>query len=173
MSDNLNLYSITIPVLAHNLQNLSAIIDKAQAYASESKIDETVLTSARLFPNMFDFSRQVQIACDMSKGCGARLAGVENPSFEDNETTFDELKQRIAKTVAFLKSLPEDAVNAALGKEIKFKAGPSELSFNGLDYVREWVYPNFYFHYTTAYNLLRHNGLAIGKPDFLGLKPQG
>ena len=173
MSGTLSLYGFTVPVLIRGLRSLSAIIDKAKIYAAENKIEETVLTGARLFPNMFAFSRQVQIACDMSKGCGSRLSGLDMPSFADTETTFDELKERIAKTIDYLESLPADPINAAGDKVITFKAGPSELTFNGADYVTEWVYPNFYFHCTTAYNLLRHNGLAIGKPDFLGLKPQG
>jgi hypothetical protein len=169
MSESLSLYQFSVPVLVHSLKALSAIVDKAQAYAGDSNVDETVLTSARLFPNMFPFSRQIQIACDVSKACGARLAGVENPSMVDTETTFDELKGRIAKTVAFLEGLDKEAIDGAGDKEISFKAGPHELTFSGQAYVREWVYPNFYFHVTTAYNLLRHNGLSIGKPDFLGM----
>ena len=161
-----------IPVLTSGLVSLSAILKKAQTYAQENKIEETVLTSGRLYPDMFPLSRQVQITCDMSKGCGARLAGVDNPGFEDTETSFDELLERVQKTIDFLDSLSESDINASANKEIKFKAGPAELEFIGENYVRDWVYPNFYFHLTTTYNILRHNGLAIGKLDYLGIEPQ-
>ena len=169
---SLSMYPFSIPVLTSSLVSLSAILKKAQSYADENKIDETVLTSGRLYPDMFPLSRQVQIVCDMSKGCGSRLAGVDNPSFEDTETSFDELLERVQKTIDFLESLSESDINASGSKEIKFKAGPAELEFIGENYLREWVYPNFYFHLTTAYNILRHNGLAIGKLDYLGIEPQ-
>jgi hypothetical protein len=169
---SLSLYAFSIPLLTTSLGSLSAILKKAQSYAQENKIEETVLTSGRLYPDMFPLSRQVQIACDMSKGCGARLAGVENPGFADTETSFDELLERVKKTIDFLESLSESEINASANKAVKFKAGPAELEFVGENYVREWVYPNFYFHLTTAYNILRHNGLAIGKLDYLGIEPQ-
>ena len=167
------MYSYAIPVLTHALKSLSAILDKAAAYATERKIDPNVLTAGRLFPDMFPLNRQVMIACDLAKGCCARLAGIDNPVFEDTETTFEELKARIAKTLAFLDSVEEADFDGAQSREIRFKAGPNEIEFIGVDYLKEWVYPNFFFHMTTAYNILRHNGLAVGKLDYLGAALKG
>ena len=169
---SLSMHAFSIPVLSHTLGSLATILKKAQQYAQEKNIDETVLTSGRLFPDMFTLSKQVQIACDLSKGCGARLAGVDNPSFEDTETSFDELIERVQKTIDYINSLSESDINDSGNREIKFKAGPAELAFKGENYLREWVYPNFYFHVATAYNILRHNGLAIGKLDYLGIEPK-
>lgn len=165
---SLSMYSSSVPILVKYLNSLSALLKKGEDWAAERKIDEKVLTSARLFPDMFPFSRQVQIACDAAKGCGARLAGVDVPSHEDTETTFAELRERVAKTVAFLESLPEAKFEGSEDRQIRIKAGPRELEFIGRDYLRTWVFPNFYFHMTTAYNLLRHNGVPVGKLDYLG-----
>lgn len=164
----LSMYSSSVPLFIKYLNNLSAILKKGEDHAAERKIEDRVLTGARLFPDMFPLSRQVQIACDTAKGCGARLAGGEMPSFEDKETTFAELRERVAKTVAFLQSLPEEKFADCEAREIKLKAGPYELEFIGVDYLTTWALPNFYFHLTTAYNLLRHNGVPVGKMDFLG-----
>lgn len=162
------MYSCSIPVLVRSLNNLSAILQKAATYAAAKDIDETVLTNARLYPNMFPLTRQVQIACDVSKGAGARLSGVEVPKHEDTEQTIEELQQRIRKTVEFLESLPEDAINGTEDKEIVLQAGEMEFKFTGSSFLNMWALPNLYFHVTTAYNILRHNGLEIGKLDFLG-----
>ncbi len=165
---SLTMYSSSIPVINHYLNSLSALLKKAEDHAAEKKIDDSVFTSARLFPDMFTLSRQVQIASDTAKGCGARLAGVDNPQYEDTETTFAQLQERIQKTITFLESLSEESINGTEAKEIKIKAGPRELEFVGEHYLRNWVIPNLFFHITTAYNILRHNGVVIGKMDFLG-----
>ncbi len=165
---SLSMYSSSVPVFVHYLKNLSVILKKGADYASEKKIDEKVLTGGRLFPDMFPLSRQVQIACDVAKGCGARLAGMEVPKYDDNEVTFDELQSRIEKTVIFLLSLPEDKINGTEQKQIKLQAGPRELEFVGDFFLRNWALPNVFFHITTTYNILRHNGVAVGKMDFLG-----
>jgi hypothetical protein len=165
---SLSMYSSSVPILVRYLNNLSAILKKGAEYAAEKKVEEKVLTGARLFPDMFPLSRQVQIACDVAKGCGARLAGVEVPKYEDTEQTFVELQQRIEKTVRFLESLPQDAFEGSESRQITLKAGPRELEFVGDFFLRNWALPNVYFHITTTYNILRHNGVAIGKMDFLG-----
>jgi hypothetical protein len=164
---SLSMYSSSVPVFKHFLTSLSNILKKGAEYAAEKKIDEKVLTQARLFPDMFALARQVQIASDVAKGCGARLAGVEVPSFPDTETTFEELQERITKTIAFLDSLPEEAINGTEQKQITLKAGPRELEFVGDFFLRQWALPNLFFHVTTAYNILRHNGVPVGKLDFL------
>lgn len=173
MTQAMSMYSYSIPVLTHALKSLSAILDKAAAHAEANKIDPGVLASGRLFPDMFPLNRQVMIACDLAKGCGARLAGIDNPVFQDTETTFGELQERIAKTLAFLDGIAEQDFADAATREIRFKAGPNELQFVGVDFLREWVYPNFFFHMTTAYNILRHNGVAVGKLDYLGAALKG
>jgi hypothetical protein len=165
---SLSMYSSSVPILTRYLNNLSAILKKGAEYAAEKKIDEKVLTGARLFPDMFPLSRQVQIACDVAKGCGARLSGVEVPKYEDNEQTFAELQERIAMTVKFLESLPQAGFEGSETRQITLKAGPRELEFIGDFFLRNWALPNVYFHITTAYNILRHNGVAVGKMDFLG-----
>ncbi len=164
----MSMYTSSIPAAIKCLNNLSAILAKGAAFCEEKGIDGTVLTSARLAPDMFPLARQVQIACDSAKGCGARLSGTESPKHEDNETTFDELQARIKKTVAFLETLKPESIEGTEDKEIKFKAGPYELEFTGQSYLCTFVLPNLYFHTTTAYNILRHNGVAIGKMDYLG-----
>jgi hypothetical protein len=165
---SLSMYSSSVPVLVKFLSNLSAILKKGAEYAAEKKVDEKVLTGARLFPDMFPLSRQVQIACDVAKGCGARLSGVEVPKYEDTEQTFAELLERIGKTVKFLESLPQAGFEGSETRQITLKAGPRELEFVGDFFLRNWALPNVYFHITTAYNILRHNGVAVGKMDFLG-----
>jgi hypothetical protein len=162
------MYSASIPVLVRMLGNLSAILDKAAAHAEAKKIDPQVFLSARLAPDMFALTRQVQIAGDMAKGCAARLAGLEVPSYEDSETSFPELKERIAKTVAFMQSIRPEQLDGSDERTIVLKMRSGELTFNGHDYLLGFVLPNFYFHVTTAYDILRHNGVEIGKMDFLG-----
>lgn len=164
----ISMYQASIPTFIHSLGNLYAILAKAATYAGAKKIDPSVLVNARLYPDMFPLSRQVQIATDVAKGGAARLAGVEVPSFADNETTFEQLQERVAKTIAFLKTITAAQVDGSEGKEISLKVGPNQMSFKGQDYLLQFVIPNVYFHITTTYAILRHNGLDIGKADFLG-----
>jgi hypothetical protein len=163
------MYDASIPGFIRILGNLSAILDKAAAYAEAKKIDPSVLVNARLAPDMFPLSRQVQIATDGVKGCAARLAGTEVPSYPDTESTFPELKARIAKTADFLKGFKPAQIDGSEERKVAFKVGGQDRSFLGKPYLFEWVIPNFYFHVTTAYDILRHNGLDIGKKDYLGM----
>ena len=136
--------------------------------AEAKKIAPTVLPAARLFPDMFPLSRQVQIACDHAKSAVARLAGIQNPKFEDSEQTLEELKTRIAQTIAFVSSVPAVKINGSEDKEVAFTAGGRDLKFTGMQYLLSYAQPNFYFHLVTAYNILRHNGVDIGKRDYIG-----
>lgn len=163
-----SMYRASIPVFVAYLTNLSAILTKAAANAEARKIDPAVFIAARIAPDMFPLSRQVQIACDSAKGAAARLAGAEVPSFADTETSFDELQARIAKTLAYIKSVPADAIAGSQSREITLKAGATEYHFIGEDYLLNFVLPNFFFHITAAYAILRHNGVDLGKMDYLG-----
>jgi len=165
---NISMYQASAPRFANMLKNLSALLDKAQAHCEARKIDPAALTGFRLYPDMFPFTRQVQIACDTAKGAVARLAGVEIPKHEDTEQTLAELKARIAKTLAFIDSVKAAQVDGSEAKEVVLKMRAGELKFTGLQYLMGHAYPNFYFHVTTAYNILRHNGVEIGKRDFVG-----
>ena len=165
---SLSMYQASIPSFIHILGNLTVILDKAAAYAEQKKIDPAVLINARLAPDMFALARQIQIATDIVKGSAARLAGVEVPSYPDTEATFPELKARIAKTVSFLQNFKADQIDGSEGNTINLKVGGRDLSFKGQIYLFNFVIPNFYFHVTTTYAILRHNGLDIGKSDFLG-----
>jgi len=162
------MYQASTPVFIRGLKNLSAILDKAAAYAEAKKIDPSVLLNARLAPDMFALTRQVQIATDGAKGCAARLAGIEIPSFEDNESTFAEVQARIAKTIAFLQTVDASQIDGSEARAVTLKVRGKEITFQGQPYLLSFVLPNFYFHLTTAYNILRHNGLEIGKMDYLG-----
>lgn len=164
----LSIYDATIPPLKRALGNLAAILEKGEKYADTKKVPHQVLLDARLFIDMYPLTRQIQIATDMSKGAGARLAGLEIPRYEDNETSFAELQARIAKTIAFLDSIKPDQLTGAENREITITIRKAELKFSGQDYLLKWVLPNVYFHVTTAYNILRHNGVELGKQDFLG-----
>jgi uncharacterized protein len=168
----MSMANASIPVFEVGLNTLSALLDKAETYAEAKGVDPTVLLNARLFPNMFALTRQVQSACDAAKNGGARLAGMDPPSYEDNEKTIAELKARIAKTVAFVKSLDTKNIDESADREITFPLGPSiKGHMRGVDYLNHFVLPNFYFHVTTAYDILRHCGVEIGKRDFLGAIP--
>jgi len=159
----------SLPVFEIGLAALSGVLDKAASYASAKKIEPAVLLQSRLSPDMFPLTRQVQIACDLAKNGSARLAGVEPPRFEDNEATIDELKARIAKTVAYIKTLDTKAIDGAGGREITFPLGPvNKGHMKSDDYLTHFMLPNFYFHCTAAYAILRHCGVEIGKQDFLG-----
>jgi len=162
------MYDASIPALKKTLSSLAAILAKAAEHAQTKKIEPAVLVNARLFPDMFALARQVQIATDQAKGCAARLAGVEIPKFEDTETSFEELQARIAKTIAFLDGVSVAQINGNEDRDIVLQLHETRLEFKGADYLLNWVLPNFYFHVTTAYNILRHNGVEIGKRDFLG-----
>jgi uncharacterized protein len=162
------MYQASAPRFANTLRNLSTILDKAEAHCAAKKIEPAALTSARLFPDMFSFTRQVQIACDTAKGAVARLAGAEIPKHEDTEQTFGELKARIAKTLDFIESVGAAKIDGSEEKEIVLQMRSGERRFKGMQYLLGSAYPNFYFHVTTAYNILRHNGVELGKADFLG-----
>ena len=164
----LTMYQASAPRFANTLRNLSAILDKAQAHVEAKKLDPAALTQARLFPDMFPLVRQVQIACDTAKGAVARLAGVEVPKHEDTEQTFAELKARIAKTLDFVESARPAQLDGAEEKEVVLQMRSGERRFKGLQYLLGHAYPNFYFHVTTAYNILRHNGVELGKKDYIG-----
>ena len=164
----LNMFDISIPPLKRALTNLSHILKMGENHADAKKIAHAVLLDARLFPDMYPLTRQVQIATDMSKGAAARLAGIEIPKYEDNETTFTELQARIAKTITFLDTVTPAQITDSETREIVVTVRKTDLKFTGQDYLLKWVNPNVYFHVTTAYNILRHNGVELGKPDFLG-----
>jgi hypothetical protein len=157
-----DLYDASIPPLIHMLGSLSHILSKGEAHGG---IDPG---EARLAPDMLPLKNQIYIATDGAKGCGARLAGVEIPKYEDTETTFAELKARVAKTIAFLKSLDRKSFVGAENKEIVIKTSTNSLEFTGATYVGNFVQPNVYFHITTAYDILRNRGVVLGKPDYLG-----
>jgi hypothetical protein len=163
-----SLYDFSIPALMRGLTNMSAILDKAAAYAAAKKLDAAVLPQARLYPDMHPLSRQVQIACDTAKGAAGRLAGVEVPKHEDTETTLPELKARIAKTLDFLKTISADKVSGDESRTIELKFPNGSWKFTALSYVNDFVLPNFYFHASMFYALLRKSGVEIGKGDFLG-----
>jgi hypothetical protein len=162
------MYDHSIPVFAKMLGSLGAILDKGAKHCAAAKIDPNALLNFRLFPDMFPLTRQVQVAADQAKGCAARLAGVEVPKYEDTEKTFDELQARIAKTIAFINGIkPEQLANSA-GRDVTLPLRGTPITFKGEWYLKHFVMPNFYFHITTAYNILRHNGVALGKGDFIG-----
>jgi hypothetical protein len=156
------------PRFAQMLKNLSGLLAKAQAHCEARKIDPLVLTASRLYPNMFPLSRQVQIACDAAKGAVARLAGIEPPKHEDTEKTFEELQARIAKTLDFIGSVKHAQIDGSEERAIVIKLPNRELNFKGEQFLQAFAMPNFYFHVTTAYDILRHNGVELGKSDFLG-----
>ena len=169
---NISMHNASVGVYTRLLKNLDGILDKAGKWVAERKLDPNAILLARLSPDMFTFTRQVQIATDMAKGTAPRLAGQEPPRFEDNETSFAELRARVARTIAFLDSLPAAAFEGSENHTITLKLGPPgqqrELNFVGLDYLQGFGTPNVYFHYSMVYALLRHNGLDIGKRDYTG-----
>ena len=162
----LSMYQTSIPLLVRGLDNLSAVLKKGAAHP-----DAAALVEARLFADMFTLAGQVQRASDTAKGCAARLAGIDNPSFPDTETTFAQLEERVARTRAFLQAVKREQIDGSEDKAISLKAGPNVLNFTGASYLTTFVVPNFYFHVTTAYDILRHKGVAVGKMDYLGAMP--
>jgi hypothetical protein len=165
---SLSMYQASIPVFTRMLGNLSVILDKAAKHAEAKKIDPAVFINARIAPDMFALARQVQIATDAVKGCAARLGGIAVPSFADTEVTFPELQERITKTVAFLKSVTAVQIDGSEDRSIELKLGSKEVSFPGQVYLLNFVLPNMYFHISMTYAILRHNGVELGKMDFLG-----
>ena len=164
----ISMYQASVPRFVNILGNLSNILDKAQAHVDAKKIDAAVLPTYRLFPDMLPMSKQVQIVTDTAKGVVARLAGIDIPAYEDNETTLAELKARIAKTIAFIQSVSADKIDGTEDKDIVIKRGDKETHYKGMQFLLGHAVPNFYFHVATTYNILRHNGVEIGKRDFLG-----
>ena len=165
---SISIYDVSIPMLTRGLTNMSAILDKAAAHAAAKKFDSAVLTQTRLFPDMHPLVRQVQIACDTAKGGAARLAGIEVPKHEDTEVTFADLKARIAKTLEFVKSVNAAQMKDAESRAIELKFPGGTWKFTGIAYLTDFVLPNFYFHSTVVYALLRKAGVEVGKGDFLG-----
>lgn len=164
----ISMFQASIPAFVRALGNLSAVLKKAAAHAETKKLDPAVLINSRLYPDMFPLARQVQIASDMVKGGAARLAGVEPPAYADTETSFAELQARIAQTIEYLNSLKPEQVDGSEDKAISLTNRTGTLNFTGIDYLSSFVLPNLYFHCATAYNILRHSGVELGKQDFLG-----
>jgi hypothetical protein len=165
---SISMYDFSIAPLTRGLTNLSAILDKAAAHAAAKKFDSVVLAQSRLFPDMHPLVRQVQIACDSAKGAAGRLAGVEVPKHEDAEATFADLKARVAKTLDFVKSVTAAQLQGAESRDIEIKFPSGSWKFTGIGYLTDFVLPNFYFHESMVYALLRKSGVEIGKMDFLG-----
>jgi hypothetical protein len=164
----LSIYAASVPVFKQILGALSAVLDKAETHAGEKRIDPAALLQFRLYPDMLPLVRQVQIACDFAKGAAARLGGQPVPPYEDTEQSFAELKARIAKTVAFIDSVPRADIEGSEERAITTGSGEKTRHFVGQEYLFHYAMPNFYFHATTAYDILRHNGIEIGKKDFVG-----
>jgi hypothetical protein len=165
---SITMSSASVPVFARMLTNLNAWLDKAQTHAEAKKFDPSVYLSLRLSPDMLPFTNQVQIACDTAKFAVARLAGVDSPKFEDNEKSIDDLRERITKTIAFLKSVPAAQIDGSEAREITIPRRTGPITMPGEAYLKGYALPNFFFHVTTAYALLRHNGVELGKMDYLG-----
>jgi len=164
----ISMHTMSVDAFVPTLTALGKILDKAAQHASAKKFDASVLVNARLAPDMYPLAKQVQIACDFAKNSAARLAGQEAPRFEDNEQTLEELKARVARTLDYVKGIRPAALEGAEDRDIKlsFPNGMS-LEFKGLQFLRDWALPNFYFHAVTAYDILRHNGVEVGKRDYL------
>ena len=165
---SLSMYQASVPAFLQMLNNLSAILDKAEAYAGNRNVDPEILLNYRLAPDMLPFVRQIQITADLAKGAVARLASVEVPKHDDTEKTFADLKARIAKTVAFVQSFKPDEIDGSESRDISLTLGEHTMNFKGQPYLVHFVLPNFYFHCTTAYDILRHCGVELGKRDFIG-----
>lgn len=165
---SISMYSASVPVYAHTLANLERILDKAEAHAAAKKFDPAVLLGVRLAPDMLPLAKQIQIACDAAKLSVARLAGIDSPKFEDNEASLADLKARIGKTLEFLKTVPAEKVDGSEKREVRVPRRDGEMKFDGETYLKHYALPNFFFHVTTTYALLRHNGVELGKADYLG-----
>jgi hypothetical protein len=165
---SLSMYQASVPAFLQILGSLAGVLTKAEAYAAERKIDPAVLLNYRLAPDMFPLIRQVRIVTDHAKGCCARLAGVEVPSYADDEASFAQLRARLDKTVAFVRSFQPEAIDGSEEREVTLMVGGQPMTFKGQQYLVNFVLPNFYFHATTAYGILRHCGVPLGKRDYLG-----
>lgn len=165
-----SMYQISVPVFTRMLTNLIAILDKAAAHCEERKIDPAALINYRFYPDMFPFSRQIQIATDAAKNGSAYLAGTEPPKFDNSEQTFPELIARVQKTIEFVNSFKPEQIDGSEKKEVSIKRGETTVTYKGQEYLLNRVLPNFFFHITTAYDILRHNGVELGKKDYLGNK---
>jgi hypothetical protein len=168
---SLSMYQASVPAFVQLLQAMSGVLDKAEAHAAQRKIDPAILLGARLFPDMFPLSRQVQIACDFAKGAAARLGGLEVPVYEDTEKTFAELKARIARTIAFVQSVKPAQIDGSENRDVTVKIAGKPVTFKGQPYLVQFALPNFYFHLTAAYAVLRHSGVELGKRDYMGQVP--
>ena len=164
----ISMYQVSVPVFIRMLNNLAAVLDKGAAYAEARKIEPSVLINARLYPDMLPLVKQVQIASDNAKGAVARLAGVEVPKYEDTEETIADLRARLSRTVDFVESIKPAQIDGSEDKDIHLKLGTREVTFKGMQYLLGFALPNFYFHVVTAYDILRHNGVEVGKRDFIG-----
>jgi hypothetical protein len=165
---SISMYQASVPVLTRSLGNLVRLLEKGAAHAEAKKIDPAVLVNSRLYPDMFALARQVQIATDMAKGCAARLAAVEPPKYEDKEASFEDLIARVQKTIDYLKTFKPERIDGSETRDVVLKSPRGDMNFKGLAYLQGFVLPNVYFHVTTTYNILRHNGVEIGKMDFIG-----
>lgn len=165
---SISMHSASVPVFVRMLRNLLDWLDKAEAHAAAKKFDTAVLLGTRLAPDMLPFAKQIQIACDAAKFGVSRLAGVEAPKFEDTEVTLEELRERVRKTIAFVESVPAAQVDGTEDKDVNVPRREGTMTLKGEPYLKHFVLPNFYFHLTTAYALLRHNGVELGKRDYLG-----
>ena len=165
---SISMYQASVPVFIRALDNLAANLEKAEAHAAARKIEPGVLPASRLFPDMFPLTKQVQIASDIAKFGAARLAQLQAPSYEDNEATIADLVARCRKTIAYLQTIKPEQVDGSEGRTVTWQTRTASKSMHGMPYLLTHVLPNVYFHCTTAYNLLRHNGVEIGKQDFLG-----
>jgi uncharacterized protein len=164
----ISMYQASAPAFTRMLVQLKVIVDKAAATAAAKKVDESVYLAARLYPDMLPMGRQIHIACDFAKGCCARLAGMEVPKYEDNEVTFADFQARIDKTIAFMATISAAQIDGQEDRDINITIAGKPVTFKGQPYLIHFALPNFYFHLTTAYAILRHNGVDIGKGDFLG-----
>jgi hypothetical protein len=162
------MYQVSIPRFVHMLRNLDAILEKAQAHADARKIDPATLPAARLFPDMLPLTSQVRIACDAANGVAVRLAGVTGPTFEDHEKTIADLRARVEKSIAFLSTITAAQVDGTEAKDVMVRTGGQDVPYKGMQYLLARAIPNFYFHVATAYDILRHNGVELGKRDYLG-----
>lgn len=165
---SISMYQISVPVFTRMLTNLAAIIEKAAAHCEENKIDPAVLINYRLYPDMFAFAKQIQIATDAARNGTAYLAGEDPPKFDNTEQTFAELAERVKKTIAFVNTYRPEQIDGSEEKDVVIKRGETTVTYKGQAYLLNRVLPNFFFHITTAYDILRHNGVALGKKDYLG-----
>jgi uncharacterized protein len=170
MNKTISMYTASVPIFSQLLMALNAILDKAEAHINEHAMSPDSLLQASLYPDMYHFTRQVQIATDFAKGVTARLSGLDVPAYEDNETSFAQLKARIEKTIVFISSIKPEQINGSEAREIITRPGtPKEKKFNGLSYLLQYGLPQFFFHIATAYDILRHKGVMIGKRDYMGV----